>query len=747
MKLNLKRKVLGLAFLAATLPVLVMLFLTSQFERTVAQQAEEELNQIADQSVKQTARDVYAMCDTAHQLLLRKANDDLTIARKLLQELGPAELSNESVGWAARNQRTGDAVSLRAPKLVIGGRWVGQTPDSSGPVPLVDETHRLVGAWCSILQRVGDQGDLLRVATTVEAQLVGSTPEAQSRRRATGVFIPSVDPEGKADPVTSAITEGRSYAGLASVAGRWLVSAYYPIKDRQGKVIGALEVAEKPESTAGLRNAILKIRVGKTGYVGVVGGKGEHRGRYIISRDGKRDGEDLWMTRDAEGRFFLQEQFARALKQPTGEVTMERYSWQNPGEPAPRAKIASLVYFAPWDWIISVGAYQDDYYVTRARIHQITRALLLKLILAGVALLAGAVGLAAFLSDKATRPLGLTIGVANKIAAGDISQARSQLTSASKEPARAKKARFFDDTDETVELLSAFDTMTGNLDSLIGQVQRSGIQVTTSATQISSSARELEAAVAEQAASTREVSSRSRDISKTAEDLSKLMTGVGEQLSSTAATAESRRNDLSKMEAAMRQLMKATGQITSKLGTINERANRISSVVTTINKISDQTNLLSLNAAIEAEKAGEFGKGFAVVAREISRLADQTAVATQDIEYVVREMQSSVASGVMEMDRFAEQVRKGVGEVAGVGDELTRIIDQVRNLGPEFGTVEQWMQNQSQGAEQISESMVQLSQTAEQTKESLHEFKQATEQLNQAVQGLQSEVSRFKIST
>ncbi|RPJ57714.1 MAG: hypothetical protein EHM23_19615, partial [Acidobacteria bacterium] len=97
MKLNLKRKVLGLAFLAATLPILVMLFLTSQFEQTVAQQAEEELNQIVDQSLKQIAKDVYAMCETTHQLLLRKANQDLNIARMLLEDAGETELSRESV--------------------------------------------------------------------------------------------------------------------------------------------------------------------------------------------------------------------------------------------------------------------------------------------------------------------------------------------------------------------------------------------------------------------------------------------------------------------------------------------------------------------------------------------------------------------------------------------------------------------------------------------------------------------------
>ena len=176
------------------------------------------------------------------------------------------------------------------------------------------------------------------------------------------------------------------------------------------------------------------------------------------------------------------------------------------------------------------------------------------------------------------------------------------------------------------------------------------------------------------------------------------MEGVSQTASETAGMGEEGRNKLSHMQSSMQEFIQATSYISSKLGIINEKANKISGIVTTINKISDQTNLLSLNAAIEAEKAGEYGKGFSVVAREITRLSDQIAIATKDIEYMVKEMQASVSSGVMEMDRFAEGVRRSVADVERIGDQLGLIIDQVKALGPQFESVAQGMHTQVEGA-------------------------------------------------
>jgi len=135
------------------------------------------------------------------------------------------------------------------------------------------------------------------------------------------------------------------------------------------------------------------------------------------------------------------------------------------------------------------------------------------------------------------------------------------------------------------------------------------------------------------------VNATARQIAMTSGNLAKSMENVVQTAQSTTAAATKSQTNLEKIQSAMQRLGYATNSISSKLKVMDEKANNINTVVTTITKVADQTNLLSLNAAIEAEKAGEYGAGFAVVAREIRRLADQSAVATLEIEQMVKEMQ------------------------------------------------------------------------------------------------------------
>ncbi len=300
--------------------------------------------------------------------------------------------------------------------------------------------------------------------------------------------------------------------------------------------------------------------------------------------------------------------------------------------------------------------------------------------------------------------------------------------------------------DEMGYLSKHFNTLMDNLSDLIKKIQTSGIQVTASTSLITDSAKQLEITVDQQAASTNQVVNTSKEISSRSKELVQTMSSVVEAGTETASLADSGRTWLGGMDITMRQLADSTDTISSKLATITDKATNINSVVTTITKIADQTNLLSLNAAIEAEKAGEYGKGFSVVAREIRRLADQTAVATLDIEQMVHEMQSAVTSGVKEMEKFSKEVANGVEDVQRISAQLEQIIKNVQVIEPQFVSVMEGMQSQSNGAQQITAAMIQLSESAAHTADSLREFNHATKQLDEAAHRLQNEVSRFQVS-
>jgi methyl-accepting chemotaxis protein WspA len=733
-RISLRHKIYGLAVVAAVLPVLLLLLLMQHFRSSISQRAARELTALAVANVEQTARDTYGLCETANDLLQQRINENLGVARRILAERGGVGSGGGSLHWQAVNQFTQGTSEVTLPRMLIGGTAATQSRSFQTPSPLVDEISRLVGSAVTVFQRMNEQGDMLRVATTVAAA---------DGNRAIGTYFPALGPDGAPTPVIASILRSEVYRGTAFAVNDLYVAAYEPLRDGAGRVIGMLFVGERISSVESVRRTIMNTVIGRSGYTAVIGAKGNQRGRYIISKGGMRDGESIWETQDSAGNPFIQKMVQRGLASGKGEVFHESYVWQNPGEPRPRMKHAALVYFEPWDWLIYASAYEDEYMAPIQQVSSSAANLLWGVTLGGLLSLFVVLGVAFLVGGRLTKPIELLTNLAGKIAKGDLHGARMDFLNLRAQEDQ-KRPRRFDFPDETKDMMASFRDMTETLGKLIGQVQRSGIQVTTSGTEITASARQLESTVAEQAAATQQVSASSSEISATSRDLLRTMSGVGEAVGEAAAQAESGQSELSEMEKAMRQLVKSTGSISSRLGVISDRASKISTVVTTINKVSDQTALLSLNAAIEAEKAGELGKGFSVVAREISRLADQTAVATQDIEAVVKEMQSAVSSGVMEMDKFSEEVRRRVEEVNSIATALGRMIEKVQALGPEFETVKQGMNAQTQAAQQINEAMKQLAETANLSKSTLAEFQKATGQLTSAVQGLQGEVSRFR---
>ncbi len=300
--------------------------------------------------------------------------------------------------------------------------------------------------------------------------------------------------------------------------------------------------------------------------------------------------------------------------------------------------------------------------------------------------------------------------------------------------------------DEIGSLSRSFERMVSSIGGIITKVQSSGLQVNSTVVELSATTKEQQANAGEISSTTTEISATAKEMSATSTELMKTVDEVNHSAEQSSSLAGEGRAGLERIATIMREILEASKGIANRLGIINEKATNINAVVTTITKVADQTNLLSLNAAIEAEKAGEYGRGFAVVASEIRRLADQTAASTNDIELMVKEMASAVSSGVMGMDKFAEELRRGAGEINKVGSQLDEVIAEVQSLAPGVESVNEGMRAQTQGSQQISEALAQLGEAARISAESIRDIGNSVEQLKETAEVLKNGISSFKVN-
>ena len=356
MKLSARVSLLGAGSVLMTAVALVALAVwQSGRYNTLAQR---EVDELIDADLDHITQGVYNLVQTENEAVQQQVNYNLNVARHVLANAGETSLAQETVAWTAINQFNNEPAAVLLPKMLVGGRWLGQSTDPAVETAIVDEVERLVGDSTTIFQRLNEQGDMLRVATTVR--------DAEGRR-AIASYIPAINPDGTPNPVIAAVLKGETYRGRAFVVNAWYLTAYEPLRDKAGNLVGMLYVGVRQKSVeARVRQAILQTKVGKTGYVYVLSGTGAERGHYIVSKDGERDGEDIWESKDAGGQYFIQAIVAKALTLKPGAMATDRYRWQNISEPSPRWKVVRLAYYAPWDWVIGTSVYEDELQSFRA---------------------------------------------------------------------------------------------------------------------------------------------------------------------------------------------------------------------------------------------------------------------------------------------------------------------------------------------------------------------------------------------
>ncbi len=450
---SLRTKILILGISGVLITVLtlvaVVVWQSSQFNAL----AQDEFSQLVDTDLAHITDGVYNMVKAQDELVQQLVNNNLNVARQVLNASGPVSLAQERVGWTAVNQFTQQLIDVQLPKMLVGENWLGQNTSLSSKTLVVDEVQDLVGGTATIFQRMNEQGDMLRVATNVQ------TIDGQ---RAVGTYIPASMPDGTPNPVVSTILSGKTYRGDAYVVNAWYDTAYEPILNDAGRVIGMLYVGVKQQNVDSLRQAILRTQVGKTGYVYVLGSDGNDRGRYIISQQGQRDGENIWEAQDAEGNYVIQSIINKAVSLKPGETATVRYLWQNPGETTSRWKIARIAYYAPWHWVIAASTYEDELMTYRNILEGGQSRMIVTSSVIGLAIALVMGFLSILIARSISRPVDHLVSVATQITAGNLD-------------VTAK----VEQQDEIGVLAVAFNNMVGQLRQTLESLKRRVIDVAT----------------------------------------------------------------------------------------------------------------------------------------------------------------------------------------------------------------------------------------------------------------------------
>jgi methyl-accepting chemotaxis protein len=360
-----------------------------------------------------------------------------------------------------------------------------------------------------------------------------------------------------------------------------------------------------------------------------------------------------------------------------------------------------------------------------------------------------AVAFAVFLVRRVSRTiawcLGEVVSIDADVASGRLTHARERLRNPRVREMLAKaRSRNGAVRDELLILLRASEDMTGTLDEIVVEVGGAGARVSESVNQIVAAVNKLEATVSAQAASTAEVSTTSTEILATARDLALTMDHVSRNVTRTADSADAGVSALQAIHSMANKLMTATEVLAANLQSISAKARDIDEVIVAIRNVANRTNLLSLNASIEAERGGGGTGAFSVVSQEILKQADQTAASALDIEALIQEMQKAVASGVAAVEVHAKEARSSSGAVDELSAGLARIIENTKEVAPQFDIVNSGMQAQAAG--QISDAIAHLRDGAQQTRGAIDGFQSVAGEMRSAAEELQKAVGRLSSS-
>lgn len=432
------------------------------------------------------------------------------------------------------------------------------------------------------------------------------------------------------------------------------------------------------------------------------------------------NGKALASNKDPDGKLLFVEMVNIVTKQGAGFIP---YKWPKPGKDKPVDKISYVKGFAPWQWIVGSGIYLDTIEASHAELRNFM------LIDVGIIILVVA-GLSMVIGRSILQPVNQAVSMMKDIAEGE-----GDLTQRLKVSGK----------DEITELATYFNSYTEKMRSSIASVAHNAIEVEQLAVQVdgashsnltfieeqSDSSRQIATAVEQMSHQIREVSNNASEADRAAKEAMNNATSGKKVVDTTIAAIQ-------KLSSTIEEVSKVTSELASQ-------TNNIGSVLDVIRGISEQTNLLALNAAIEAARAGEQGRGFAVVADEVRTLASRTGQSTDEIQVMIEKLQQgakAAVNAVTQSQSISQSTVAQAGEANTVLEEIERLIQVISEMNSHIAHS---ADEQSTVASDVNRRITELSDSTHHSLDTTQALTSASENLKKASHHLTEVVSSFKI--